>query len=519
MSGIGKGVRAVCSALSAARIAAVLAALILIGGAGPALAQTEFKIMALDPAEATEKEPNPAPAFQALIKGVVPGLAADQFVLKQDDLEPPLAVKAEKVKRYTESNHKMAMVVLIQGNGYWMGNESYADEAGEVPVPGAFSGLGAAIETLGKAGPPGSLATVLIYGDGKAEAKYPIGPAEQLSGSVLGAQKDYQNNLDFPLIVGLDEAITVFDNHAGYRKILVVFADGTGEREDISKDLGERVEKLQQRSVETYSVFYGGAEATVAGQGNMRKLGYTGNKNASSKDNFETFAQAFVDDIGARYYVLFPGCDAPAHPRRCFSHDGATHDFIVAVGEQVESEPISVQTKLWNVPPPPEESSLWWLWLLLVLLVVGIIVLIVVVKSRKEEIVQPPPLMPDLPPPPPNPVASKTMILGIGGNDGGMPIVGWLVPLSGPNQFQTFKLEQGSNKIGSSPEEATVIIQDHFMSGAHCEIIVSATGFMLKDGGSTNGTYLNNNRVSTHELVDNDVLTMGKTNFKFKSIN
>jgi pSer/pThr/pTyr-binding forkhead associated (FHA) protein len=43
-------------------------------------------------------------------------------------------------------------------------------------------------------------------------------------------------------------------------------------------------------------------------------------------------------------------------------------------------------------------------------------------------------------------------------------------------------------------------------------------GFSLIDPGSTNGCYVNDKRVQKHDLVDNDTITLGKTNFKFKSI-
>jgi pSer/pThr/pTyr-binding forkhead associated (FHA) protein len=43
---------------------------------------------------------------------------------------------------------------------------------------------------------------------------------------------------------------------------------------------------------------------------------------------------------------------------------------------------------------------------------------------------------------------------------------------------------------------------------------------MLVDGGSTNGCYVNDRKIQgKQDLVDNDMVTLGKTNFKFKSIN
>ena len=57
------------------------------------------------------------------------------------------------------------------------------------------------------------------------------------------------------------------------------------------------------------------------------------------------------------------------------------------------------------------------------------------------------------------------------------------------------------------------------MSTEHCQITCSPPGFTLVDSGSTNGCYVNDRKIQKHELVDNDMVTLGKTNFKFKSIN
>ena len=57
------------------------------------------------------------------------------------------------------------------------------------------------------------------------------------------------------------------------------------------------------------------------------------------------------------------------------------------------------------------------------------------------------------------------------------------------------------------------------MSTEHCQITCSPQGFTLIDNGATNGSYVNDRKVQKHELVDNDMITLGKTNFKFKSIN
>jgi hypothetical protein len=460
-----------------------------------------------------DKGPLP-PIFRAVVINAIPGLAAEQFTLRQDDLEQPPTITADKVKTYVESDDPMAMVVLVQGDERWMGNETYLDPEDPDYMEGAYQGLGPALDALAKAGPPGSKTALLIYTQGRADPKLAMGDAAQLGASALGGQKDYQNNINVPLLVGLDEALNLFDKHAGYRKILVVVGDGTGQEEDIAEGLKERVTKLQQRKVESFSIFYESiVSGSPEGQNNMKKIGYSEAKAATSRDNFEAFAKQFVEHIGARYYATFPGCTAKK-PQICFTMDGQVHDFVLKAGE-MESDVISLKTPMFQ-KAVVEESSLWWLWLLIGLLVIGLIVVIIVVVARNRQ-PAPEPVFVEVPPPP-QPVASKTMAISVGEGDGGMPIVGWIVPLTGANQYQTFKLLFGVTKIGTGMD-CNIVVQDQFMSHYHCEIICSPMGFTLKDGGSTNGTLVNDRRVASHELVDNDMITMGKTNFKFKSIN
>jgi hypothetical protein len=127
------------------------------------------------------------------------------------------------------------------------------------------------------------------------------------------------------------------------------------------------------------------------------------------------------------------------------------------------------------------------------------------------------PMMPAEAPKPAGPM--KTVMMSAGGDDGGFPIVGWLVPLNGTQAYQTFKLRSGGTKIGTAPP-CDIVINDGFMSTEHCQINCSPQGFMLVDGGSTNGCYVNDRKISgKQDLVDNDMVTLGKTNFKFKSIN
>ncbi len=507
--------------LPARRLVSALLLALIVGASGAASAQDLVVDIEAEPsAEPTVTEdgkpgPIPAPSFRAVVIGAIPGLAEKDFVLRQDDVDPPVELEADKVETYIDSDDRMALVVLVQGDERWMGNETYRDEEDLERLEGAFTGAGPALDAFANAGPAGSKAALLIYTRGKAEAKQSMGPAEQLGAASLGSQKDYERNIGIPLLVGLDESMNLFDNHADYRKILVVIGDGTGQEEDISAGLKDRISKLKQRGVEVFTIHYESiVSGSPVGQNNMRQLGYTGAKHATSRDNMGAFAKQFAEQIGARYYASFPGCD-PKQTTTCFSHDGQQHAFMVVAGE-AESEIIDVPTILWQ-KPVVEESSLWWLWLLIAIGVIAIIVVIVVLVGRRPPPAPMPMPVPDVPPAP-DPGPQRTMMINANANDGGLPLVGWIVPLTGPNQYQTFKLLQGVTKIGSGPE-CNIVIQDTFMSHIHAEFICAPTGFVFKDGGSTNGSFVNDQRASTHELVDNDQLVLGKTTFKFKSIN
>jgi pSer/pThr/pTyr-binding forkhead associated (FHA) protein len=100
---------------------------------------------------------------------------------------------------------------------------------------------------------------------------------------------------------------------------------------------------------------------------------------------------------------------------------------------------------------------------------------------------------------------------------GGANNIGWLVPLDGLQAGELFELKKRCT-VGSAPD-CDVILKDPSISGRHAEFIPSSNGFRLNDLGSTNGTFVNDKRVSSHDLIDNDNVRLGRTNFKFKSMN
>lgn len=63
--------------------------------------------------------------------------------------------------------------------------------------------------------------------------------------------------------------------------------------------------------------------------------------------------------------------------------------------------------------------------------------------------------------------------------------------------------------IGRLPDN-TVVIDNPAVSGHHARVVWDGRHFHLEDLGSTNGTFVNDKRVSRHKLQEGDVVLVGK---------
>ena len=113
---------------------------------------------------------------------------------------------------------------------------------------------------------------------------------------------------------------------------------------------------------------------------------------------------------------------------------------------------------------------------------------------------------------------TQAFVLDSSGGLGSVQLLGWLVPLQGAHRGELFTL-QPKNIIGNGNDQSvTLVLNDKFMSSKHAEILAENGLWILRDTGSTNGTYVNNRRVDRHELVDNDFIKFGSAMLKFKSL-
>ena len=111
---------------------------------------------------------------------------------------------------------------------------------------------------------------------------------------------------------------------------------------------------------------------------------------------------------------------------------------------------------------------------------------------------------------------TQAFVMDAQGGPGSMQLLGWIVPRQGAQRGELFTLSPVTS-VGTDPK-CTIVLNDKFMSSKHAEIKAENGVWVLRDAGSTNGTYVNNRRVDRHELVDNDFIKFGSAMLKFKRL-
>jgi len=86
----------------------------------------------------------------------------------------------------------------------------------------------------------------------------------------------------------------------------------------------------------------------------------------------------------------------------------------------------------------------------------------------------------------------------------------YLIVLAGVDVGKMFKLEEGETSVGRS-HKATIRLDDDSISRLHIKIRLSTNGVEVEDLGSSNGTLVNNERITTHPLKDGDKIRLGET--------
>ena len=94
------------------------------------------------------------------------------------------------------------------------------------------------------------------------------------------------------------------------------------------------------------------------------------------------------------------------------------------------------------------------------------------------------------------------------------PGQGVLVVLRGPNAGSRFLIDQEVTTIGRHAE-SDVFLDDVTVSRRHAELRRERGGFVLRDAGSLNGSYVNRLRAETARLQGGDEIQIGRFRLQF----
>lgn len=89
-----------------------------------------------------------------------------------------------------------------------------------------------------------------------------------------------------------------------------------------------------------------------------------------------------------------------------------------------------------------------------------------------------------------------------------------LIVQRGPNTGARFLLDAEQTNAGRSPK-SDIFLDDVTVSRKHCQFVAHEGGFLVRDQGSLNGTYVNRERVEQAELHAGDEVQIGKYRLTF----
>ena len=84
-----------------------------------------------------------------------------------------------------------------------------------------------------------------------------------------------------------------------------------------------------------------------------------------------------------------------------------------------------------------------------------------------------------------------------------------LIVQRGPSAGARFLLDTDRITAGRHPK-SDIFLDDVTVSRRHCEFIRQENGYMVRDVGSLNGTYIDRERVESHLLTSGEEVQIGK---------
>ena len=352
------------------------------------------------------------------------------------------------------------------------------------------------------------------YGDAATVPK--LVPVKQLRGKVSLATDN--SAADPALSDAIDRALIVLKKKGDgdVRKMIVVIGDGRDAAADHDR-VSRTGERAAKEGVRIHTVAYSPADLRrpllVLGELSKRSLGTLRWPGQGRKPTIDSWSEAFqqlADEIDKQTVLTFfaPIDDELAGKKL----------HIVTVGR---TETTSNEIK---VPALPEAAAsaaattrsghpvVRWLLIIVGGLVGLVVVLGLVGFAMSKRHARPMPMpMPGQMPVAPAKGAPAMPQAGLLPN--GRPIPALLIT-SGPRAGERFMLRHGF-LIGKQPG-CDLVIEDGYTSSQHAQIAMDAAGgCRLYDYNSTNGTFVDNQRVGDVALVHGSTIRIGSTELRF----
>jgi hypothetical protein len=427
---------------------------------------------------------------------VVTGKQKEEFRLSIDSAEQG---SATTLQTFEETKEPINVVVVAQVNSAM--NNVIEDEK-------------RAISQLADALPPKSKIALLGFAGDTKRYVDQLSPAADVESAAKQMAVD-ADSAETHLLDAIATATDILGPIKGERKLIVVFSDGINLDMD-PKIFNSKAKRAAEAGVVIDTIGFSDFDPTkLRSLSPLAKLTQGAERTCKSASDIGSQFSEVGEEIRKQYVVTFETAFAGGDPK--------THELQGVVGTDAPAYSNIVTAKLPKSKRPTKIKTgggmPWWGWLLIVLGVGGIIGLVVwlVFRDKPEQAEEEEPAAPQpVTAPPAQQAPMKTIALNVNVSSGQVA-VGWIVATSGKYADQTFKLKPSRTLIGTGAD-CDVKVEDQFMSSHHCEVRFENGIFKLCVLGSTNGIVVNDKKVREHELVDNDLFRLGRTEFKFKSI-
>ena len=97
--------------------------------------------------------------------------------------------------------------------------------------------------------------------------------------------------------------------------------------------------------------------------------------------------------------------------------------------------------------------------------------------------------------------------------------VAWLAAVKGKSLGKEYDIAGKRRITVGRLTDNDIVIDDDAISKHHCFIVNDEQSYTIGDAGSSNGTYINDKKITSHKkLNDGDLITLGDTVLEFKSV-